>query len=272
MNIVKKIGSMIGNTTSQSHDDRLPYPHVDLYYWAPDSGPHNFGDFLSSIVVEKVLARHDLALSFEAARSQRMLAVGSILHFAEQGNTIWGTGMNARPKEKDYKFSSLDVRSVRGPLTREFLMKRGIEVPEIYGDPVLLLPELFPTRFKATQELDHLVVGHLLDIDQFPTSGNFLSPLTSWSKCVDTICKAKFVVSSSLHGIIVAEAFGIGACYLRLSEREPMLKYHDYYLGTGRESFNIATSVEQAMEMGPTAKPVLDTAKILNAFPIDLWT
>jgi pyruvyltransferase len=39
------------------------------------------------------------------------------------------------------------------------------------------------------------------------------------------------VLSSSLHGIVLAEAFRIPARMLRLTENEPLYKYQDYYEG-----------------------------------------
>ena len=39
------------------------------------------------------------------------------------------------------------------------------------------------------------------------------------------------MLSSSLHGIVLAEAFRIPARMLRLTENEPLYKYQDYYEG-----------------------------------------
>lgn len=58
----------------------------------------------------------------------------------------------------------LDVRAVRGPLTREFLLKKGIACPEIYGDPTLLFPLYFPEFKKAAKSSrDYSIVPHFSD-------------------------------------------------------------------------------------------------------------
>jgi pyruvyltransferase len=79
------------------------------------------------------------------------------------------------------------------------------------------------------------------------------------------------VLASSLHALIVAEAYGIPARYVRLSDHESIFKYNDYYLGTGRQQDKIATSVDEAVEMGGFAPPQFDASKLLKAFPFDLW-
>lgn len=37
----------------------------------------------------------------------------------------------------------LDVRAVRGPVTRAILMDYGYSVPEVYGDPAIIMPEIY---------------------------------------------------------------------------------------------------------------------------------
>ena len=86
---------------------------------------------------------------------------------------------------------------------------------------------------------------------------------------VEKILKAKLVISGSLHGIVVAEAFGIPARLLKITSKEPIFKYQDYYWGTGRKKFKIAYSLEEALKMGGEQKPIIDLKKLLESFPYD---
>jgi pyruvyltransferase len=85
------------------------------------------------------------------------------------------------------------------------------------------------------------------------------------------ICDSRFVISSSLHGIVVAEAFGIPARMLRITETEPLFKYFDYYAGTNRPDFQFAYSVEEALLMGGERPCECDLMKLYNAFPFEFW-
>ena len=75
---------------------------------------------------------------------------------------------------------------------------------------------------------------------------NVVYPTQPWYEVIEKILDSKFVISSSLHGIIIAEAFGIPARLLKITDKEPLFKYADYYYGTGRFDFQAATSVAQA--------------------------
>src|SRR5690606_27315212 len=111
------------------------------------NGALNFGDHLSYVIVTKILADNGFLLEEETSKPSRLLALGSVLHFAQNGNTIWGTGFNGKVGLEYHTYQTLDVRAVRGPLTRNFLKQRGIEAPAVYGDPALLLPHVFPDKF-----------------------------------------------------------------------------------------------------------------------------
>ncbi|KAA8482793.1 pyruvyl transferase [Arcticibacter tournemirensis] len=251
----------------------MTYNHIDLYFWSPPSGGLNFGDHLSKIIVNKVLADHNYMLEEEVKQSRRLLALGSVLHFAKDNDVIWGTGVNGKVDLSEHTYYQLDVRAVRGPLTRNFLLERGIEAPAVYGDPALLIPSLFPGRFKRTSKKDYVVVPNLHDMSivQNSNAENIVSPLSSWNRCISDILEADFVIASSLHGLIIAEAYGIPARYLRLSETENLFKYNDYMMGTGRDEIEPATSLAEALKMGGMKAPLFDSQKLLNAFPTDLW-
>jgi pyruvyltransferase len=254
--------------------EELKYNHIDFFYWRPSNGELNFGDHLSHIIVNKILAENNLTLEEETIAQKRLIALGSVIHFAKDGDTIWGSGINGKVNQELHKFKSLDVRAVRGPLTRQFLQQRGIKVPEVYGDPALLLPYLFKDRFKKQPELPFVIVPNLHDlhIAKDRSWKNVISPLESWNMCISKIVKAEFVIASSLHGLIVAEAYGIPARYIRMSNEESLFKYNDYMLGTGRGEIEFATSIDEAMEMGGMEKMNFDHHKLLSAFPFDLWS
>ncbi|WP_246264570.1 polysaccharide pyruvyl transferase family protein [Aromatoleum toluvorans] len=249
----------------------LPYPHVALFHWRPADGSVNFGDHLSQVVVARVLGRRGLTLDDQVGHSARLLAIGSILHFASHGDVVWGSGVNGKVPESAFTAARLDIRAVRGPLTEEFLRSRGHRVPMVYGDPALLVPYLFADRFRATAEKAHVFVPNLHDLALVAGEPGVVSPLAGWNAVVAEILKARLVLASSLHGLIIAEAFGIPARYVRLSETENLFKYRDYYYGTGRTDFEYATSIPQALEMGGMPAFDFDPRPLLDAFPWDLW-
>ena len=174
-----------------------------------------------------------------------------------------------------YRFSDLDVRAIRGPMTRRFLIDVfGVDCPETYGDPALLVPYFFP-EFKRKENPRHefIIIPHYSDIPLFPKSlgEHIIYPTDLWSDVIENILDSKFVISSSLHGLVLAEAFGIPARYVRVSENEPLFKYQDYYLGTNRPDFQYATSIDEALQMGGESECVCDLEKIYRSFPFDYW-
>lgn len=247
-----------------------------LYYYKEDPFI-NFGDFLSHKVVERLVGKPlKICPKHPPETEPKLLAIGSILWFARQNDVIWGSGVNGkRLKVGEFRFTDLDVRSVRGPLTRSFLQKNfNITCPEIYGDPALLLPCLFP-EFKRKQNpsYEYLVIVHYLDRKQFPKdpSGHIVHATDNWMEIMAKILDSKFVISSTLHGIVVAEAFGIPARLLRISDAEPLIKYQDYYFGTNRPHFTYARSVDEALSMGGEPPFECDLHKLYDAFPFDYW-
>ena len=252
---------------------RLPYPHVELFHWSPSNGSVNFGDRLADITSRQMLALNGLSLDDEVIRQERLFSIGSVLHFTQTGDHIWGTGWNGKIPEKEFKSRNLKVHAVRGPLTAEFLRSRKIEVPDIFGDPALLIPHIFKDRFKPSAEKDYVFVPNLHDLTLVKGNENVVSPLWGWNVVVESILKSKLVLASSLHGLIIAEAFGIPARYVRLTETEDLFKYKDYYFGSGRNEseFTFATSIEEGLEMGGAQGIRYDPTPLMKAFPLALW-
>lgn len=251
---------------------------LPMFYWKEDKF-FNFGDHLSRILVERIVNGSMRCYTKKNKdQEKKLLAVGSILYFANDGDVVWGSGVNGKTFDKKYYgFKKLDVRAVRGPITRQFLMENfNIDVPEVYGDPALLFPYFFPEfKRKKKPSLEYLIVPHYTDAQYFPKSEykNVIYTMEPWDKIIDKILDTKFVVSSSLHAIVIAEAFGIPARVLRITDspHNNILKYQDYYLGTNRPSFQYATSVEQALKMGGEPPIRCDLKKLYEAFPFEFW-
>lgn len=252
----------------------------NLYWWEPGGLP-NIGDHLSKYIVEATLRLKDLELADKCEAKNKLLAIGSILHYAREKDCLWGTGRLGFISDEKMKFTNLDCRAVRGPKTRDYLLSRGIECPEIYGDPALLMPLFYKeellTGNKASKEF--IVIPHLAD-DMSLYEGyedHMISPRMYPLEFAAKILEAKKVISSSLHGIIIAEAYGIPAVYVRGSKKDEDndFKYHDYYLGTERKGYAFYDSIEEALkaEVAPIDKNVLSQIQknLIKSFPYELW-
>lgn len=237
-----------------------------------DRPAQNFGDRLAPLIVSLMLQRAGLPSA--ALPERRLLAVGSILHFAESGDVVWGSGRNGRIAESDHVFSDLDVRAVRGPRTREWLLDQGVHCPEVFGDPALLLPVLRPDLVKLAQERRHRVtfVSHIDDLPHsVPRGVNVLSPRADVETILRSLVQSELVIATSLHPIIVAEAFGVPARSI-VNQSEPEFKFADHFLSTGRPQYTRSPTISAAIELGGESPAMIDLEPLMAAFPIDIFT
>lgn len=250
---------------------------LPLFYWKHGRFM-NFGDHISLKLVERIVGTSIREYDKNSGvKEKKLLAIGSIISFADTGDVIWGSGIKSNDlDQRKYKFKSLDVRAVRGPLSREFLMENfNINVPEVYGDPALLVPYFFPEfKRKKNPKYSYIIIPHYSEEKLYPKElyPNVVYPTDPWDEVIQKIVDSNFVISGSLHGIILAEAFGIPARLIRqITRQEPIFKYQDYYRGTGRYNFGIAFSIKQALQMGGEAPIHCDLEALYNSFPFEFW-
>ncbi|MCW0402402.1 hypothetical protein NB689_002432 [Xanthomonas sacchari] len=248
-----------------------------LFWWKPKNGEINVGDHLSKIIVSNVLGQRDRTLLDKRDKRTRLIAIGSVLHFARDGDTVWGSGVNGKIPADRHTFRQLDVRAVRGPKTSAFLRERGLQVPEVYGDPGLLMPLFFPREalLAPSARQPFLVVPHFNEpLDKYAQyKDHLVLPNRQPAAFVRQLLGADLVVSSSLHGLILAEAYGVPSVYLDWGNGEDRFKYDDYYAGTGRGRWHAGHTVEECVALG--GNTVFDLAAVqrglLESFPHDLW-
>lgn len=220
-------------------------------------------------------------------KDKRLLALGSIFGCAKNGDVIWGTGINARWQSKEPPKIELDIRAVRGPLTRDFLIEQyNWCCPEVYGDPALLFPILFQ-EFNTNPKYEYTVLFQHNDEpyirrywERYKDYNIYLCQRPNripWQTVVERILASKFIISSSLHGLIIAEAYGIPARWLHnpflpSTLTEHSFKYNDYYLSTSRKPNQFASSIDEALEMGGM-EPISDfsTMKLIDSFPKEFF-
>ncbi|SFT45485.1 pyruvyltransferase [Algoriphagus locisalis] len=245
---------------------------VNLYYYK-FKRVDNVGDLLSFVVFNFIKNQYSLDDS-RVKRTIRLFGIGSIIHAAKSDMVVWGSGVHDEDREVGPGVK-LDIRAVRGPLTMKMVERYGYKCPNIFGDPALLLPLFYiPEKYEIQ---DFLIIPHYSKEDEidFRYKGNMISTLTSdWKTFINRVANSRLVISGSLHGIIIAEAYGVPAILLSSIDKD-MFKYRDYYYSTDRFDILIANSIDEAINMTKIMPPIpnLSTLQnnLLKSFPIDLW-
>lgn len=196
-------------------------------FWTPI---HNVGDDLTPYLV-KGLFNQNCILS---RKSPKWLLTGSILHYAGSGDTLAGCGsFKDSPCKNDL---SLDIRFVRGPLTAKHLKRTDL----LYGDAGMLMPLVYNPIVE--KKYNWGIVVHFMDNLKIPDNipnTLLLSPRLDPKMFINQMLQCKYIMSSSLHGIILAEAYGIPACRLAAGVNSHIIDFDfrnaDYYEGTNRD-------------------------------------
>lgn len=208
-----------------------------LAHWYK-SNINNAGDTLTPFIVEYFTGKKvELA---ERNYHGKLLGVGSIMKALRPNDVVWGAGV-MRKTDSFPHANKCKFLAVRGKLTAEILKQNGAEVQEVFGDPALLLPLMYKPKIEKRYKFG--LLPHYIEQDQ-PVFKRLLSQddtlvidiTQPWQKVIDNICSCDLIVSSSLHGIIIAEAYGIPAHWLKVSDKVlgDGFKFEDYLTGTGR--------------------------------------
>ena len=256
------------------HGKRAEKRRVNLEYFDTEV---NLGDTLSPVICRWMLERASVPYGKKIRRTRHLMALGSILGGDGFFDAIvWGSGIKSFDQiaalSKRRYFQKLDIRCVRGPLTREALSACGYQCPEAYGDPGILMPLIYKPEVKKIHRVG--VILHFKQNYDLPTDMKSINIRTDdYRQFIDELLSCEKIVSSSLHGIILAEAYGIPAVFLGEGRDLEMFKYYDWYYSTGRKNVKAAYSLEEAVKMPPMALPELLPLQqvLLEAFPYDLW-
>lgn len=209
----------------------------------------NYGDELSYYLIKELTGKH-VVNYYDIPRlkkKENILFIGSLVeHFVTPDTVIWGSGaliggsepLRAIPKK---------VLAVRGKFTRDYLLNNGVDCPEVYGDPALLLPYVYKPNVNKKFKIG--IIPHHSDIESDlisrianQASGevriiNFVD-YHDWKTVIDEICECEYIISSSLHGLIIADAYNIPNLWIKLSDKllGGEFKFLDYFSGVNRST------------------------------------
>jgi len=156
-------------------------------------------------------------------RNPHLLALGSVIDWATEASHVWGSGMI----DPDRGFGGLRAERVwalRGKLSHAALRRQGLAVRDVpLGDPGVLAPvALGLNAGEAVKRWRLGIVPHYSDRDHPALHG--LSRMADTCVIDVQAAPAEFfaqllsceaIASSSLHGLIFAEALGIPNLWLR---------------------------------------------------------
>jgi pyruvyltransferase len=189
---------------------------------------NNCGDMLTKPILEHFGFEVRLV---DRNEKGKWLGVGSIMSALRDKDTVWGSGCIRYKKIK--RKDRVKFLAVRGPITKSLT---GANT-DVFGDPALLLPLVYNPEVEQKYEVG--LIPHYIDKPLVKVNDeHFIDIQSDWKNVVREIKKCKKIISSSLHGLVIAEAYGIPAIWVKYSDNiiGGEMKFHDYLLGTGREA------------------------------------
>ena len=232
----------------------------------------NFGDALTPWLIKKITG-HDAVWTNDHLATKYMVT-GSILNdpLAETC-IVWGSGIAHRDT---YIRKPVEIKAVRGPRTREAVLRSGVECPEVYGDPALLLPRFIPRSLLTTNIYYKLgIIPHIADYNEVRLKYwdrkdvIVIDLMRSIESVVAQICSCEVLISSSLHGIIVSHAYEKPCGWVKFSGKiiGDDTKYHDYFESVGRFDEPGPLNLE---ENNPPIEEIVDWIPKSTELKIDL--
>jgi pyruvyltransferase len=181
-------------------------PPLTEYHWAEVP---NFGDAMAPLLLERFA---NLKAGWAAVSHAQIITVGSVLEHIPPlwDGVIAGAGKLREDSQLHLYTKTATILALRGPLTARQCPKGDYAL----GDPGLLVSELVPAQDRI---YDLGLVPHWTD-EALAHRPEFWGP--GWStriidprqpplQVLTEIAKCHRIVTSSLHGAIAADAFGL---------------------------------------------------------------
>ncbi len=220
---------------------------IRLYWSGGNRDEINFGDTISPLIVQHLSGKD---VKYAGISTCDVAAIGSLLdkiiprtwkrklYLRFDKIRVWGSG-SFGPDLLPMGHDRLSFAAVRGPLTRDGL-KLDTSVP--LGDPGLLVDRL---DIKAQKKYRWGIIPHVADrqisaIQELQNNNDNACMIDLADPDVLAVARkirsCDFIISTSLHGLITADAFAIPNVWMRVSGNVygGDWKFLDYFSTVGR--------------------------------------
>lgn len=203
---------------------------IKMHWWthAP-----NFGDLLAPWLAEHITGKQ---VEYAPRGEPAYVTVGSILSHVSDDCVVWGTGSFGTETAKQIN-PNAEYTAVRGPLTRNKLETNKIKCPRVYGDPALLIPRFYSPAIEKTHRLGIVLRWSETKRNEHNIPG--VKPIYLGGEdiegTINDFLSCENIISTSLHGLIIADAYGLPNAWL--DSRTPKgleFKYWDYLISVGK--------------------------------------
>ena len=226
---------------------------IHVFWWSErhlqGKSKENYGDLVGKYLVEKISGRnviwkHPKKFHLTNFWKPTYVTAGSILAHINKQCVVWGSGIISKDHNvKDAK----EFLAVRGPHSHERLTELGYEVPEVFGDPALLMPKFFTSEAEKKYKVG--IIPHYVDYETVNgwysenDQVHVIDLMTNDIEEVTTqILQCEYTLSSSLHGVIVSHAYNIPSVRVAFSDKifGDGIKYLDYLASVALENYQPA--------------------------------
>ena len=186
---------------------------------------------------------------------------------------VWGTGFLNYASGAERFFRKMDFFAVRGELSRKRVERiTGLSLKIPTGDAGLLCTELIEERKAGRGRL--CIVPHVCDL-RLDNLEQLLSGCGEY-EMIDVrdepigvlrqIASCSYVLSSSLHGLVVADAFGIPNRHILLSDKPKGdgFKFDDYY-----SSYGVEHVVTDLRTEPPPSKAEIEAGYLISSSAVE---
>lgn len=124
---------------------------------------------------------------------------------------------------------------LRGPFSAKKFEEEGHKACKVYGDPALLLPLVYTPKMQKQYNVG--IIPHLHDYNKIRneySNERVIYLNNSIEQIIDEICSCEYIISTSLHGVIVAHAYGVPAIWIKEGYiYTDGIKFNDYFASVG---------------------------------------